>query len=106
MATEWKTEDDLTQIGNGITLLVTKVTERNHALVRFEGKDEPSEEERAALQFANACLPFDPKEETLRYRATAKFLLVPISAVQHYKDFGFKLKMVPSPSREKPSRRK
>ena len=101
MATRWKTEDDLAQIGKGITLLVTNVPSRNHALVRFEGKDEPSEEERAALQFANACLPFDPKEETLRYKKLGRFLVVPISAVKYYRDFGFKLRMVPSPSRAK-----
>ena len=101
MATRWKTEDDLSKIGKGITLLVTKVPSRNHALVRFKGKDDPSEEERAALQFANACLPFDPKEETLRYKKLGRFLIVPISAVQHYKDFGFRLEMVPSPSRAK-----
>ena len=97
MAHAWKSPNDLSKIGEGITLLVTKVPIRGHAIVRFMGKDEPSEEERAAIQFANACLPFDPMIEEIRYRGTAKILIVPLNVVKAYESFGFTLKNVALP---------
>jgi hypothetical protein len=96
------TTDELSEIGKGITLLITPVKERNHAIVRFHEKhhDENGElmqEARSAISFANACLPFDPDREDIQFRKSAQILLVPLDSVKHYKEFGFKLTMVPLP---------
>lgn len=91
------TTEELSKIGKGITLLVTRVPKRGYALVRFEMKntfDEPSDEEKAAIQFANACLP-EPVEG---FKRPSNVLLVPLESVAFYKRFGFRLKSVPLPS--------
>ena len=85
------TTRELRRLGRGIKLLVTKVPDRDHALVRFE--DDPSAEQRAAIQFANDCLAVEPE-----YRVPSKHFRVSIEALEGYRKFGFQLVEVKMPS--------
>lgn len=84
------TTKELRRLGKGFKLLVTKVPDRDHALVRFE--DVPSVEQRAAIQFANDCLSVEPE-----FRSVSKHFRVSLDVLEGYKRFGFDLVEVKMP---------
>ncbi len=78
------TTRELRRLGKGIVLLVTRVDDREHALVRFQ--DEPSEEQRATIQFVNDCLAVKPE-----YRGVSKHFIVDLESLDGYRRFGFEM---------------
>ena len=84
------TTRQLKRIGKGTVLLVTRVPDRSHALVRFE--DEPSVEQRGMIQFVNDCLSVEPE-----YRGTSRHFRVDLEVLDGYRRLGLELVEVPMP---------
>jgi hypothetical protein len=84
------TTKELRRLGKGIRLLVTRIPERDHALVRFE--HEPSVEQKAAIQFANDTLEVEPE-----YRIHSKHFRVNLEVLERYRKLGFEMVEVDLP---------